>query len=692
MDIDIDALYDTKSSDFVFKCEHCPEKFSIQYLRFAILLYGAIFLTEHKYGYLGITCPTCVKTTLRKMNRKKFDSWRKHLDGEMWAVVYEDHLRRTNGGSAPLKRRFGVFKEHEMSAVSPYILSKESYGSPKYCMNKNLENYKDPDWPKTRPTDDSLKEITHFLPRTEDKESKSKVLDIPLIVEVENANNSRFFPRYCYVRELQTCFEKVRKDHFPYGSSSFLTMTMDILTLGFLHWLNLPKKVFDTLFGPDIPFKGIGLKKTFELLSLNKPKSKHQEDQIGRIWYNYHNEELQTVLSKIGFRIEADNYNIEGDFSYSEFSVYKIVKEHIYQLQRLLRGARKGSRGNVPSRVKEAEETFNNFIIISRDDQISDYKTKILRLKSRSNLNILITGETGTGKDLFANAIHEVCRKDKPLIRVNVAAIIKDQLENQLFGHKKGAYTGADEDSIGEAKKAEGGTLFLDEIGDLPLEFQPKLLRFLENREIQPVGGSVSIVDDLNVVMATKRDLHESVKRGTFRDDLFYRMGWHFKIPPLRERRGDIPLLVDYFIKIYDSAYRDDNNVPPLSLTIEAIVFLLKSELNWERNVRQVKDLVERIVHERNFQNRAKISLHEISRCYNEMFPQSTSADFELVKLTDDLILSTLEKNSGNRTWTAKELGISIRDCFRKLENMKGRGIEVPPPGKRQRYVKVRRT
>ena len=211
---------------------------------------------------------------------------------------------------------------------------------------------------------------------------------------------------------------------------------------------------------------------------------------------------------------------------------------------------------------------------------------------STTETTVLILGETGTGKELIARAIHSVgSRSDRPLVKVNCAALPESLIESELFGHEKGAFTGAVSKKIGRFELANGGSIFLDEIGDLPINLQIKLLRVLQENEIDRVGGIKSIKVDVRVIAATNRNLDKAIQKNEFREDLFYRLNvFPIRIPPLRERKEDIPLLVKHFIAKYST--RVGKNVE--TVTQQVIDQLVN--YNWPGNIRELENIVERAV------------------------------------------------------------------------------------------------
>ncbi len=240
----------------------------------------------------------------------------------------------------------------------------------------------------------------------------------------------------------------------------------------------------------------------------------------------------------------------------------------------------------VPEELSRLEEQLP---IIGRSAPMQEIYRVIARLVG-TDLTVMINGESGTGKELVAKAIHDYGkRRGGPFIAVNMAAIPRELVESELFGHEKGAFTGANARKVGRFEQAEGGTLFLDEIGDMPLEAQTRLLRVLQSGEFMPVGGRMPIKADLRIVAATHRDLRQLVAQGLFREDLFYRLNVvPIRLPPLRERVDDIPALVQHFL---NSARLD--GLPPK--TVEPAAMARLKAYHWPGNVRELENLVRRL-------------------------------------------------------------------------------------------------
>ena len=298
---------------------------------------------------------------------------------------------------------------------------------------------------------------------------------------------------------------------------------------------------------------------------------------------------------------------------------------------------------------------------------------------------VLITGESGTGKELFAHAIHAWSpRASKPFVAVHCAALNENLLESELFGHEKGAYTGAGERFIGRFERADHGTLFLDEIGEISLPTQVKLLRVLETRNLERVGGSTTIPVDMRLIAATNRDLPAMVREGTFREDLFYRLNVvNLRLPALREHREDIPRLLEHFLK--NAA--QDNGKKVTGITSDALAVL--SSYDWPGNIRELRNCVERMV---VLARGTLLTISDIPREIVEalsggIVEEGTASGTENLMAAAPPVLDihenervairqALEQAHGNRTRAAEILGISRRTLQRKLKQDPGLGEE----------------
>jgi len=305
-----------------------------------------------------------------------------------------------------------------------------------------------------------------------------------------------------------------------------------------------------------------------------------------------------------------------------------------------------------------------------------------------SDVTVLVTGESGTGKELVARAIHALSsRRDKVFVPFNCTAVPKELSEGYLFGYRRGAFTGAVKDSAGVIRTAVGGTLFLDEIGDLPIDVQPKILRFLQEGEIQPLGEQRPVKVDVRIIAATNSDLEEMVAQGRFREDLYYRLNViRLRVPPLRERRSEIPTIVNYYVNHYSAKFgRSDIQITP-----QAIDLLMVAE--WPGNVRQLCNEVQRVI--ARSEDGTIITPEQLSPELRHMgapvTPQGTvtpigasgggpsvTVPLQNVTLADALaeverrmIAEALRKHNGNISRAARELGLTRRGLYLKLDRL----------------------
>jgi two-component system, NtrC family, nitrogen regulation response regulator NtrX len=291
-----------------------------------------------------------------------------------------------------------------------------------------------------------------------------------------------------------------------------------------------------------------------------------------------------------------------------------------------------------------------------------------LALMAGTNGRVLIYGESGTGKELVAHALHALSpRAPEPFVEVNCAAIPEELIESELFGHVKGSFTSAHENKIGKFQKANGGTIFLDEVGDMSLRTQAKVLRALEEQRFEPVGASGSVQVDVRVVAATNKNLEEEIERGNFREDLFYRLNViPFHVPPLRDRREDIPLLAAFFLREFTTAY----GRKPKELTPEAHRIL--QDYHWPGNVRELRNLIERIVI-LNPQVRVDarhIPLNVTRRPADRPMDRFGSLQEVREAVEREYILKKLEEANGNVTRTAELLGLERSNLYRKMKTL----------------------
>jgi DNA-binding NtrC family response regulator len=307
--------------------------------------------------------------------------------------------------------------------------------------------------------------------------------------------------------------------------------------------------------------------------------------------------------------------------------------------------------------------------IVAQSQKMKDV-LKIVEKVAPSNASVLVEGESGTGKEVVAHLIHELSpRRSKAFVAVHCASLAESLLSSELFGHERGAFTGANERKIGRFERAHTGTLFLDEIAEIPEEMQVKLLRVLQNGEFERVGGTKTIRSDVRLVCATNRTLSEEVREGRFREDLYYRINViKIEIPPLRQRPEDIPPMVKQFVEHFAKI-----NVKALRGVEDDAMEALK-KYPWPGNVRELKNVVERMV---VLTNDPFLKLHHIPLDIRGPSPADEAAlntgaspgagNYQIKDMERDLIQRKLNEVKGNKSLAAKELGISRRTLYRKL-------------------------
>ena len=375
---------------------------------------------------------------------------------------------------------------------------------------------------------------------------------------------------------------------------------------------------------------------------------------------------IMTAYSSISTAVEAVK---SGAFDYItkpiDFEGLKLVLNKALEHTRI-RDENERLRSQL-ARLQSAE-------LIGRSEAMQKLM-EMVALVAPAETTVLITGESGTGKGLIARSIHaNSSRKDKPLIEVNCAAIPENLIESELFGHEKGAFTGADRQRKGRFTMADGGSIFLDEIGELPLSMQAKLLRVLQEEEIQRVGGDVSIPVDVRILAATNRNVEKMISESSFREDLYYRLNvFSLNVPPLRERLEDIPVLAQSFLR----RFSEKNRKLVQGITPMAMDLLLRHA--WPGNVRELENAMERAVILLRGEYVTPVELPLVIQALDEKDDTeserthaiATNADAtgpSLAVLEKEMILLKLQESGGNKSEAARRLGITRRTLKLKLK------------------------
>ncbi len=365
-------------------------------------------------------------------------------------------------------------------------------------------------------------------------------------------------------------------------------------------------------------------------------------------------ERLQSALNFETFRIEYSNKKCE-------FQIGSVNSEDLHSLEHdeILLNAML-NLGSKEKNISAKQKRFA-FEIIGDSDRIKECKDEIL-VASQTDMTVLLLGETGTGKELVARKIHELSsRRDKPFVIIDCASIPESLLESELFGHEKGAFTGATSRKVGLFESAEGGTVFLDEIEATSPAMQAKLLRAIEDKVIRRVGGTEYIPINVRIISASNVDLEEEVKRGNFRKDLYYRIsGMMIKLPPLRERKRDIPQLISYFVQKYSIEHGKiiKGITPPVYEILQAY--------DWPGNVRELEKEVERLI--AFTEDGSYITEDKISPKIRPLSNQTFTLDELMENYEKNILIDALLNCNWNESKTAKMLGISRTSLISKIK------------------------
>lgn len=376
-------------------------------------------------------------------------------------------------------------------------------------------------------------------------------------------------------------------------------------------------------------------------------------------------QEINAIKSDIPVVIISGHGNIEIAVKATKMGAYDFLEKPL-SLERVLISAKRALERSELERENRTlrESLTGRWRLIGDSSPIKVLRSQI-EMAAKGNSRVLITGESGSGKEVVARLLHNMSnRAGKPFIEVNCAAIPQELIESEVFGHEKGSFTGAFEKKKGKFELADKGMLFLDEIGDMSLQTQAKVLRVIETQEFQRVGGSLNIKVDVRIISATNKNLEDEAKNGRFRSDLFYRLNViPIQVPPLRERKEDITLLVDYFISSLAAEYGQ----APKKIIPEAVEFL--KDYDWPGNIRELRNLIERLM----------IMTHS---------PVITPEDIRLIKgagqvvdyfsyktlkeardaFEKDFIANKLEANQWNISKTAEALSIERSNLHRKIK------------------------
>ncbi len=375
---------------------------------------------------------------------------------------------------------------------------------------------------------------------------------------------------------------------------------------------------------------------------------------------------IQKQTSETEVIVISEQTSVENAIKIFKKGVFDYLIKGADVRERLISALQKiAQKNDLISEVKFLRKQVDSFhqvnnLIIGESDAIKKVFARIEKA-SKVDLTVSIFGETGTGKELVAQSIHKLSnRKNEKFVAVNVAAIPKDLVESELFGHEKGAFTGAVSRRIGKFEEANNGTLFLDEIGELDINIQAKLLRVIQENEFSRLGSNEVVKTNCRIIIATHKNLATEVREGRFREDLYFRLlGIPIELPPLRDRGNDVVLLAEY----YSKKFAEKNNLPYKPLSKQAIKKLLAHQ--WPGNVRELKSVIEL---SNVFANGSQIEAEDIDIQQQDLIPQIVGENKTLKDYTEQIIKIYLNNNNQDVLKTAKQLDISHSTIYRMLK------------------------
>ncbi|MBN1985236.1 MAG: sigma-54-dependent Fis family transcriptional regulator [Prolixibacteraceae bacterium] len=371
------------------------------------------------------------------------------------------------------------------------------------------------------------------------------------------------------------------------------------------------------------------------------------------------NEEIQVILVS-----EQDEIEVVVELlKYGAYDYIVKSKDIRERLLNTISNIRKGERlkREIVTLRSEVKKKYNFENTIIGNSQATKNIFGLIEKATRTNISVMVTGETGTGKELVAKAIHyNSSRANKPFVAVNMAAIPKDLTESELFGHEKGAFTGANIRRIGKFEEANGGTLFLDEIAEMEVSLQAKLLRALQEKEIVRVGSNKPVKTDCRIIVATNQNLQDAVLKGNFRQDLYYRLfGLSIELPALRERGNDIILLSKHFIKEFCS----ENKLPAKNLTSSAVEKL--RSYSFPGNIRELKSVIELAI---TLSDNSEITDENIVLGNDALFNDNMEKEMSLREYNIRIVKRYLNKYNNNTKLVADKLDIGVATVYRMLK------------------------
>lgn len=699
------TVSDTNKEVSMFKCEQCGGKFNLDSVTDSVISYGAIILNGRKDGYLGFICTECKEATtvlvkyesieLNKIINSLYENINERLfnnDNYTYHWVYNSFPYDFYSLKDKPVNKYMELSKHEFrtvpeAEVEAYLQDEFEYLSEGYCSYSFGATAMGP-------------AVAIWWYRG---------IDIEALVEIENETKLKVFPRYiiydpiftriedlCWRDKLQLKFNESVPLNLPVTELLSSTPKKEITTnfeflsiLDTVHVKNIQSYISNdsqtVTFSSGISKLPLGQSDVLNSQQILKNKARNHEELSDGVWTNFNKDYVQDLLSKMSAKFILDYIDLSQRIDFTYHSVWKLKEEYLSKLYGAVKSRHKRKRlkkevdDDERKRVIEAENNFPSLKkIISEDSTINDIKIKLTNTAKYlwNGSSYLLLGERGTGKGMFAKVIHEASMKTGHFIKVDCGAVVETLFESELFGHKKGSFSGAHTDKKGAFELADGGTIFIDEVGNLPLSLQPKLLGVLQDEEFQPVGASQSEKVNAIIVLATNKDLDQMCKDDEFLPDLYDR----FKrpsilIPPLRERKDDILLLVEHFIEIHDIAHHENSELLPIQVSQECIEALKNYE--WKGNVRDLESIIKEILLSRaGDENRDEITISDLPPEIlhkNEVAPNKSKNPKILpgnTKITNEKIVYWMKELNNNKTKVAAKLGVTYHTILRRCKKI----------------------
>lgn len=673
------------------KCNKCGKVLNIQDITISIMQFGFVYLSnKKKKRWFGFNCPACdsLWLNIRKYREKDIGPFInklcKTIESYSGSIVYNsfpysfESLKYT-----PSYRSKTEYLSH--AAVG------ESYAKP-FRRNRNDTST---DYCSFNANFWTMAPISLFLYDVDE--------EIEKLVAVESETGVKIFPRYIVYDPLYTVVQNFCWEHrlfIDYISPLYIEplpidKIMSSKTKQSLSRTFKFMNVLDTDFGEVTRCMGLKFKRVTsnpDFSKLNRPFTSDedslwtdQQNVCETIWSNFTKDYVQSLLDKLAEKFIDEYISLSKRVKFTYADAWNLLQRYLKDLYNAIPSRKKCeelkiiSKEGEKKRVQKAENKFSGVKIISDNSTINEFKINISRIEKvrTDKLTILLLGEEGTGKDLFAQAFHEASGRTGKFVKFDCGAVTESLFASELFGHVKGAFTGADKDRIGALEASENGTLFIDEVGNLPMSLQSKFLRVLQNWEFQRVGAQTVLPVNAMVIFATNKDLDDLIVKGEFMSDLYSRMNnaLTYRIPSLKERKEDIPLLIDHFIDTCDESRLKDRSLGKLTITPECIKWL--SEYHWPGNIRQLEGTIHGIVLKRIMkENRSAIDLSDLPPLDEDNIisqsegPKKPANLLGNTKVTDDQVRAAMQECNGNKTHTAKKLGVTYDTILRHCKNI----------------------